>query len=196
MKLIYKLEPLWEFIRYGIPNFFRNIWIFRKFLLDYHWWDYHFILQGLSTSLKPMADNLEKKGIEIESSRMKKVQKIRRAIEILDNITEDNYTSMAEKELGEIIYNPIEFIPIQGTDKYSLHIKDTEEESSHNSSVYKRSNEIQESEWNELFQILKGQDGSEYISHRVSSGTNENCDESGVEWDSWFDGTGLRGWWD
>lgn len=199
MKLIHKLEIIWEFIRYDIPNFVRNVWMFRKFLLNYKWWDYHYVLEGLSTSLAPMADGLEKRGNEIESSRMKKVKQIRRALEILDNIKEDKYIEMAEKELGNIIYKEWMFIPIEGTDSFSLNIDETDEEQTHNSRIYCRSNEIQEQEWEELFYILKGNvyNDDTRSTQVLSSECDKNSDEkTTLEWDDWFDGSGLRGWWD
>ena len=42
--------------------------------------------------------------------------------------------------------------------------------------------EIEKQEWNELFQILKGQDYAKF---------NKKTD-----WNEQFDGTGLKGWWD
>jgi hypothetical protein len=193
MKLSHKINEIWEFIRYDVPNFFKNVWGFRKFLTNYRWWDHTYVLEGLRETLKPMADGLETRGHEVDSSRLKKVAKIRRAIEILDNIVEDRYIDLAENELGEITNVKFEFIPIDGTDTYSLKTNETEEESIHNRNVYKRSNDIAEKEWNELFEILKGQD---YDHSQQVLSVNENCDESDVDWDEWFDGSGIRGWWD
>jgi hypothetical protein len=59
---------------------------------------------------------------------------------------------------------------------------ETKEESDHNSKVFKRAREIEEQEWNELFELLKGQN-------------YKNFDKD-VDWWQQFDGTGIRGWWD
>jgi hypothetical protein len=59
---------------------------------------------------------------------------------------------------------------------------ETKEESDHNSKVFKRAREIGEQEWNELFEILKGQDYETF--------------DKDVDWWRQFDGTGIRGWWD
>ena len=58
----------------------------------------------------------------------------------------------------------------------------TEQEQEHNSKVFKRSTELEENEWGELFQILKGQDYTKFSKE--------------IDWYKQFDGTGLRGWWD
>jgi hypothetical protein len=42
--------------------------------------------------------------------------------------------------------------------------------------------EIEEEEWIELWDIMKGQDSSVYF--------------KGGKWDDIFDGSGMRGWWD
>ncbi len=67
-------------------TFLKNIWVFRKSLWKFRWWDYHFTLDMMKTSLKIMSDTLETKGIEVDGSRLKKVAKMRRAIEIMNNL--------------------------------------------------------------------------------------------------------------
>jgi hypothetical protein len=67
---------------------------------------------------------------------------------------------------------------------YQLVDKDTPEEKEHNRKIFERSREIGEAEWAELWEILKGQDYEKF----------ENDEEK--SWNSQFDGSGLRGWWD
>ena len=49
-------------------------------------------------------------------------------------------------------------------------------------------------EWDELFKILKGQDYKEYRKlvklDKKKEIKNDNL------WDEWFDGSGIKGWWD
>jgi hypothetical protein len=78
-----KLWKVWEFITRGLPNFFKNIWKFRKELYNHQWWDYHFTLEMLYRSLTIMVNKLELEGIEEDESRMKKVGKIHRALELI-----------------------------------------------------------------------------------------------------------------
>jgi hypothetical protein len=83
-------------------TFLKNIWAFRKALWKFRWWDYNFTLEMMKTSLQIMSDNLETKGIEVDGPRMKKVDKMRRAIEIMNNMNNVHHIEMAEKELGKL----------------------------------------------------------------------------------------------
>ena len=165
-------------------TFLRNIWAFRKALWKFRWWDYHFTIDMMKTSLKIMSDTLETKGIEVDGPRLKKVTKMRRAIEIMNNLENVEHIMMAEKELGELFIEPFEFKDSEShPGSFELVDKLTPEQKEHNSKIYARASEIEEQEWAELWEIFKGQDNSKY-SPFIS------------EWDDWFDGTGARGWWD
>lgn len=186
-KISRKIIRIYDFLRRDIPNFFRNIFLFRRELRDFQWWDYHYNLEILKRSLQITADNVEKKGIEVDSSRLKKVQKMRRAIEIIQNLSGIDHIEMAEAELGPIVTREWDFEDVEGRPQYKRLVDDlTDEERDHNRKVYSRAREIEEAEWAELWKIFNGQDHNEY--------KNLNLDES--SWDEWFDGSGMRGWWD
>ena len=130
-----------------------------------------------------MSDKLEKDGLEIDEPRLKKVMAMRRAIKLIQNYNNDSYIEMAESELGKVIHHSWEFEDVEDKPGVSRLIdKETEEEKEHNRKVFKRSHEIAESEWNELFEIIKGQNYSDF--------------DKDEDWDKQFDGSGLRGWWD
>ena len=173
----------YDLFRYDLPRFFKNIWRFRKPLWNHYWFDYNGSLEFMETSYTNMVDNIEKRGNEIDKTRLKKVQAMRRAIEILKNCREDNYLAMAEKELGDLIFNDWEFEDLPDKPGFSRLVdNDTDEERVHNRKIFDRSNEIQEKEWSELFVILKGQDYTKF--------------DKEIDWNEQFDGSGLRGWWD
>ena len=173
----------YEFFRYDLPRFFKNIWRFRKALWNHYWYDHHGTLMFLEIGLSHISDNTEKYGIEVDKSRLKKVEKMRRVVQLIKNYNEDLYIEMAEKELGEIIMKKPEFKPTeQNPDFFELVDNETPEEKEHNLKVYSRATELEESEWNELCEILKGQDYNKF---------NKETD-----FDQQFDGSGLRGWWD
>ena len=173
----------YELFRYDLPRFFKNVWRFRSALWNHYWWDHHGSLEFLQISLTHMSDNIEKHGSEVDEPRLKKVEKMRRAVQLIKNYREDLYIDMAETELGELVLHEWEFEPSPDNPEYFQMIdKDTPEEKEHNMKVYKRAREIEKQEWNELFQILKGQDYAKF---------NKKTD-----WNKQFDGTGLRGWWD
>jgi hypothetical protein len=130
-----------------------------------------------------MSDNLEKQGLEVDEARLKKVEAMRRVIKLIQNYNNDSYIEMAESELGELIHHPWEFEDIEDKPGFSRLVdKETEEEKEHNRKIFDRSREIEESEWNELHQLLKGQDYSKF--------------DKDKEWSEQFNGSGLRGWWD
>jgi len=176
---LYKINDMKNFI-----TFLKNIWAFRKALWKFRWWDYNFTLEMMKTSLQIMSDNLETKGIEVDGPRMKKVDKMRRAIEIMNNMNNVHHIEMAEKELGKLFIEPFEFKDsVDYPGSFELVDKLTPEEKEHNTKIYARASEIEEQEWAELWEIFKGKDNSKY-SPFIG------------EWDDWFDGTGMRGWWD
>ena len=161
----------------------KNFWTFRKVIWNFKWWDYSFTMDVLKVCLKEMSDNLETKGLEIDEPRLKKVEKMRRAIEIMNNLRGIEHIVMAEKELGELFIEPFE---VKGSEThhgcYELVDNLTQEQKEHNTKVYKRADEIEEQEWEELWYIFKGQENTKY--------------DIKQEWNEWFDGTGARGWWD
>jgi hypothetical protein len=185
----------YEFFRYDISRFVKNVWRFRKPLSNHYWWDHHSTLQFMETALVHMSDNLETRGNEVEVPRMKKVVAMRRAVELIKNYNESNYIEMAEKELGEVIHHPWEFEDVEDKPGFSRLIdKDTPEEKEHNRKVFDRASEIEEQEWDELFKILKGQSHKEYREmHNTQKVLGEENDNL---WNEWFDGSGIKGWWD
>ena len=174
----------YEFFRRDLPYFLENIWFFRKELYAFRSWDYSYNLDLFRRSLEKTVNTIEIYGHEVDESRFKKVAKIKRAIQLIENVRNDNYVDKAEKELGKRLHVDWEWI-----DK-----EDTEEEKLHNKKIFERAREIEDSEWKELWSIIQGQDVNEY-SEIYNSKTDEEKEDGGV-WNDWFDGSGLKGWWD
>ena len=170
------LWKVWAAIRYDIPLFFKNVWRFRKELYNHQWWDYRYTLEMMYRSLSIMEKGLSEKGIEVTETRDVKVQKMRRALELLKHKLDDDYVDRAESELGELSRNPIDFELIEGKEGlYRLVDNDTPAEKRHARKVYKRARVIEETEWKELWDIFKGR--------------------KFTTWEK-YDGSDLRGWWD
>jgi len=181
----------YSLFRHDLPRFFKNVWTFRKALWNHYWFDHHGTLRFLETGLTNISDTIEKYGNEVDGPRLKKVAKMRRAIELIKNYNEDKYIEMAESELGPLVLHDWEFEPVPDKPEYSRIIdRDTEEEKIHNRKVFDRAREIEEKEWKELFEILKGQSPTEYQMFLDKS------EDKGSAWDNWFDGSGIKGWWD
>jgi hypothetical protein len=166
------------------PNFFKNIWKFRTALWNHHWWDYSGTLEFIEIGINDMAKNISIKGIEVNSSRMKKVTKMRRVVEILRNIREDRYFDIVETEMGRGLngFN-YDFTPSEDYPGYFEMVdNDTEEEQDFKHRYFDRMRELEKKEWDELWNLLKGQDLSS-LSEKES-------------YDDHYDGSGLLGWWD
>ena len=173
----------YEVFRYKIPMFFENIWFFRKELWRFRSWDYTFNLMMLSRSLEKTVNTLEFHGYEIEETKNKKVEKIKRVIEIIKSLDESNYINRAEDQIGEL--RGVEF----WEDK-----EDTPEDKEHNKKVFELSTKIEEDEWEELFTILKGQNHKEYFKLMETQSEEEKWKTD--LWTKWFDGSGMKHWWD
>jgi hypothetical protein len=185
----------YEFFRYDISRFIKNVWRFRKGLSRHYWWDHHGMLMFMEAALTDMSDRLEKDGLEIDISRLKKVEKMRRAIQLIKNYNQDLYIEMAEKELGKLNLYDWEFETVPDSpDLKRLVDKETEEEKVHNRKVFNRAREIGDSEWNELWQIFKGQDNEEY--QKLKETLTEEQKQEEDQYYKWFDGSDVRGWWD
>lgn len=182
MTIKYKLIKVWNTLRYDLPRFIKNLWYFRKAMWQYRPYDPHGIYVLNEVGLSIIADHIEKHGYEVDESRLKKIDKMKRAAELYRNFAEGNFIEQAEAELGELIIYPFEFEP-SPEHPGSYILKDTENvaEKEHNTAVFDRGREIEESQWIELFDILCGQDYSKF--------------DNSIEFYKQFNGTGLRGWW-
>ena len=188
LKRLSRHETWWyktyEFFRRDLPYFLENIWYFRKELYAFRSWDYSFNLDLFRRSLEKTVDTIEHYGHEVEESRMKKVEKIKRAIQLIKNVRSDEYVRNAEKELGKI----------KNSDWLWTDREDTDEERIHNKKVFEKAREIEISEWKELWLIVHGQDLKEFRKI-YDSKTDEEKQDEGV-WNDWFDGSGMKSWWD
>jgi len=174
-------------------NFIKNVWFFRKELWKFKCWDYTFNLNIFRRSLEKTAHTLEFYGNEIQETRLKKVEKIKRVIELLNHTNSFSYIEMAEKELGEIKHIDLEFEDVLDNPGYmKLVDKEDEEEKNHRRKVYNRANEIEFEEWKEIWRILEGQDHNEYVKLMESTSEQNNFNL----WYKWFDGSGMKHWWD
>ena len=170
-----KLCNVWEFIKRTIPRFFKNIWRFRKELASHEWWDYRYTLEMLYRSLVIMESKMHD-GMEIRETRDKKVIKMQRAIQLLKHKLDDDYTKRIEAELGELILHDWEFEELENGNHRVID-NDTPAERKHNRKIFKEAHKLEDKEWIELWNILKGTKYSK-------------------TWGDTFDGTDMRGWWD
>lgn len=198
LKTLIRHESWWykiyQTIRYDIPSFVKNVYRFRKVLWEHRWYDYRYTLHALQTSLEIMEKKMHD-GMEVRESRDKKIAKMQRAIQILKNINDDNYISMAETELGKLVSYDWEFEDVQDKPGYSQLIdKESSAEKKHNSKVFSRARKLEESEWKELWKIFEGQDIRGY--KKFQKTLTEEEKKKTDSYYQWFDGSDMRGWWD
>jgi hypothetical protein len=174
---VLKRHDTWWYKTYNaitndIPQFFKNIYLFRKELYKHRWWDYSFTLMMLKRSLEIQVNGMENKGIEVRESLDKKIVKMKRVINIIENRDDINCLELAEEKLG----------PIYDWDFSADNLN--EEEKAHNKKVYALAHELEKQQWKELWRILEGQDYQSYDKEKHG------------EFNDWYDGSGILGWWD
>jgi hypothetical protein len=177
---MFRLSPwLVDVKRYwfrDLPNFIRNLWKFRKALWGHRWGDYHGTLKFLEISLTDIANGLEKKGDGALDYRLKKVGKINRVVTILQNINDGRYCDMVDVELGGSPKISVQWVLISECPKlYEIVDTSPEEDKNFRKHYHQRVRELEESEWGELWDTIKG------------LSENQERDEK-------FDGGGLRDW--
>jgi hypothetical protein len=187
----YKLVNFSNWIVLDIPNFFRNIWIFRKELISHSPWDYAHSLKFLKQSLIQSASYFETRGMEIEETRLKKIYYIKRCIYLIDCIINDDFSDMAEKQLSiNHSKNVFEFqeVIVDGNKYYSMIDLRSDDEKDQDNKIMIHSKKIEKEVWIELFDILRG-DIFEYDYMTDPKFKNKSYQEIKT-------GRGLMNWWD
>lgn len=197
LKTLIRHESWWykiyETFRYDIPAFVKNVYRFRKVLWEHRWYDYRYTLQALQTSLSIMVVRLEADGMEVESSRMKKVAKIKRAIELIQHKMDDDFIERVEEEMGKIVYTEWEFEDVDGKPGFSKLIDtDTPEQKAHMKKVFNAARSLEDREWRELWNIFKGQSHLDWNKTKKTLKPNEIQNA----YEQWYNGSDMRGWWD
>jgi hypothetical protein len=157
--------------KHKIPAFIKNVYRFRKDLWEYRTYDYRYVLSVLKTSLEGLKQGLEN-GYEVRETRDKKIEKISRVIRFLENKIADDYIIRAEMELGGLKNFDFKFVEVEGGN-YQLSDDLSEEDMYHNRKIFKRADEIEISEWNEVWDTIKANDSESYKT-----------------------GSGMMSWWD
>jgi len=143
---------------FNIKNFFRNIFLFRNELTDFRIGDYYFILNVFRRTLELNLNYFVKEKDNCPIFLDVKIENMKRALDILNNIRDDNYLELAEKELGyKYIYSDFIFERVDNN-LFKLKNDLSSEVGKKNYDLSEKSEEIKEEEWIELMDILKGND--------------------------------------
>lgn len=165
----------YELFKYDIPNFLRNLRLFRKELWRFRSFDSVYSALFFKRGLELNGEYLLH-GNEIDEIRLKKVAMITRAVELLGHYTEDSYIDLAEKELG-----------FEVNSDYLFREEEEEEPadvSEANKKIFALARKIEVEEWEEMWDLVKGR-------RPVEIKNKEEFDDYYAQ-----DGSGIRGWWD
>ena len=171
MRIVRQFKWWWFDFKQGCKNimtFWRVIWRFKP-------WDYGYQLQLWRASLVPLRNAIQA-GNEVEAMRLKKVAKIQRCIDLIDRIQANDYFALAEAELGETV-EILDIATEYRIDKFKR--------------VATLAENMEERDWMELWKTLQGQ---RYIEFEMM---HEKLDiKSDEAYITWFDGSGMKTWWD
>ena len=176
-RLTWHQSPIYkayDFFSDQLPGFIKNVWRFRRELWEHRWWDYRYTLIMLKRSIEILEEGIRTKGHEERESQSKKLYQMKKVIELLQHRLNDNYIDRAEAMHGPLYLSDFKF---EETDNgnYALVDEDTEEQKDHNRLVFKTAHNIEEKEWDELWDTLKGTKYKDYKD---------------------YDGSNLKTWWD
>lgn len=134
---------IYETIRYNIPNFFKNLWFFRKEIYNYRRWDYHYSLRVFKKSLEGLYIGINTYSNEHDESLIPKLDRLKEVINLLETISEDKFIELSEKVHGEVRGGLFD---------------ETKEETAHNRIVFNYATELELKMWDDLWSIIKGND--------------------------------------
>ena len=108
---------------------------------------------------------------------------MRRAIQLMEYINEGDYLELAEKELALEYKFKAKFVPVEDNPDYYTLENEIEGVEDDNSKIFERSRQLEKEIWEELWEIIKGnQDYTKF--------------DDDKEFYEQFNGTDMRGWWD
>lgn len=148
----YRLKHTW----YDIKHWFINQFIYRNTIINVRPWDFSYLFEFLLPFLIQLRDTMES-GYEAEHSLQPKLKNIQTVIDILKHRQDsDYYDNMAEKVLGITRTNyPFETEKIEGKELWRLIDRRTDEEKKDDREIMLLSNQLEQNEWNEMWDIIK-----------------------------------------
>ena len=143
--LFEKIETYYYNVKYTIINFYKYAGIVSK----HRPWDGQYILDMMRFQLKELCNTIETCSDEVDESRLPKIEKMKRCIEILTDVVEGNYPNRcgyldgAEKLVHNKETHSIKFERQKGYEDYD------------GFKVFDAAIKLEKKEWNELFEMLK-----------------------------------------
>lgn len=136
-----------------------------------------------------MSEFIDKRGLEIDETRRKKVYYMRRCIYLIDLLAKDEFDQQAEINLDKkLAIRPFTLEPIEGSTSKRVVFDDQPGDDENNWAIWIESARLQKEAWHELFDILKG----EVYNYDVF--TRPELKEKSYE--EYHTGKGIMNWWD
>jgi hypothetical protein len=156
---------------------------------EYRPWDYGYTMDNLRQSLYLMSEYIDKRGLEVDESRRKKVYYMKRCIHLIDLLAQDDFDKQAEINLGKkLVVRPFRLEPIEGSTSKRLEFDDEPGDAENNLAIWIEASRLQKETWYELFDILKGE------VHNYDVFTKPELKEKAYE--DYQNGKGIMNWWD
>lgn len=156
---------------------------------EYRPWDYGYTMDNLRQSLYLMSEYIDKRGLEVDESRRKKVYYMKRCIHLIDLLAQDDFHKQAEINLGKkLVIRPFRLEPIEGSTSKMLEFDDEPGDVENNWAIWIEASRLQKETWYELFDIFKGE------VHNYDVFTKPELKEKAYE--DYQNGKGIMNWWD
>ncbi|MCK9447106.1 hypothetical protein M0Q50_09670 [bacterium] len=161
----------WKDKYYDIKWAISNLIKYFKIVTKMRPWDYSCVLEMQKFQVEILCDNIEKYGHEVDESRLLKIDKMKRFLELVHNQREENYAERCGYISGDLEFVVTEDTKDLPDSKKHFEMKSkgkqTDEE---RRNIFLKAHELEKEEWKEMWEIVHG--------------TGEQ------------DGTDARGWWD
>lgn len=150
------IEMPWYDFKHGIEN----LWNYKKIVWNQRPWDYYDILKMQQFQLKRLKTTLEN-GWEVDESRLPKIEKMSRCIEIIQNIFDDQdmentYMERVGYESDKVTHDFVPVIPEEGEEDKRLveFVTDSPYSDEETKKFYKDADELEKAESKELYEII------------------------------------------
>ena len=160
---------LFNFCRYDLHQGLRNCLRFFSVVWRFRAWDFVFTLDLFRAGLRMLKPCLEQ-GMEIDETRLPKIDAITRVITLLDHVIDDQYLALIEADEGPLSTNWVTWTDTNIPGRKKLQDRRDEQQQQHDMQIFEKADALETHEWAELWKILHGS--------------------------SDMPGSDLRGWWD
>jgi len=160
-RLIAAEEKWWTFVYwqhkwYGLRN---AVWALRKHfkvIKDFTPWDYRGMLETMKLQTELIRNQIETHGLEVEETRLPKIEKMNRFIELINNSLEDNYAERCGYKFTDFDFVETEDSKDKPEDDkmFEMVSKDKVQEKL-NSEALKKGRDLKKEEWEEFTGIMR-----------------------------------------